>query len=248
MFRKANKKTGETHDAKLVDNKVVNVFLTYKHRPAGKHYIEEANIERIKDLLRLSIELADGCEGVNLIYDRHCNYDYSRISELYNITDVDIFLITEGVAESEWVMKELKDMRKRNVPIIPIRFEGYKDNIGAVCNKNTVDAMPIELADGNELTEGDISRVASVISETVRSFNPKKREKLNKKIEKEVKIEDGNLSIMGMYVEHLKKLGKAFVDGFLEGELKGARELGEDAGKTVTKGAVQAALKQVTKL
>lgn len=221
MSETANK----TH-VSLVGKRVVNVFLIYKHQPEEKYYIEETRLEKIKKLLNDALEAAEGCDGVNLIYDRHCGYDYSKINDLYNIADVSIYAITEGVAESQWVRQDIDAMNKRKVPIIPIRFDGYVYNIDAVCNKDTVDAMPVELTNDSDPTAEDISRVSKVLADAVRGFDPKKRDILNQKVEKEVKIENGETRFLGMSVESLRRVNAEFRKGFEDGSLDEAKKLG----------------------
>ncbi|MBQ1554212.1 MAG: hypothetical protein IIZ68_02010 [Clostridia bacterium] len=160
-------------------------------------------------------------DGYDLIYDRNAGYDYTYIDELYNITDLDIYIISPDVHTSPYVQGELKAMKDRGIPIIPVRFEGYEgDEIRQVCNPESVDALPVDLADGKNPDEETIQFMASRMNQSLARFDRRKRDKNNKKIMKTAKQEQGGYRIFGWFVENGKRIDDAVKSGAIEGTRK----------------------------
>ena len=198
---------------------ILNVFITYKH-DTGAVYLD-----KLKQLLNVCIEKLGMFDGYDLIYDRNCGYDYTYIGELYNITDLDIFLISKKVDTSEWVMGEIQEMNKRKIPIIPIRYEGYEDNIGQVINPNTVDALPVDLLHGKEPDEEIIEFLVSRMRQSLEHFDRRKRDKAVKEIMKQAKKEEGGFRVFGWLIETVEFVKKEAKEGVKKGATKFIQKL-----------------------
>ena len=200
-----SKKTADTQ-------KIINVFITYKHNTGAVY------IDKVKKLLDESIEKVSQCDGYDLILDRNVDYDYSFIDELYSITDLDIFIISDCVDESPFIQQELKAMKDRGIPVIPIRFEGYEENdIRKVINPESVDVLPLEMAYGREPDEEIIQSMANRMTRALERFDRRKRDKVSKEIMKKAKMEDNGYSISGWLVEKGKRIVRSAAEGAVEG-------------------------------
>ena len=144
------------------------------------------------------------------------NYDF--INDLYNITDLDVYIISNDVHDSPSIKKELQAMKERWIPVIPIRFEGYEgDDIRLVITPEGVDALPIDLTWGREPDEDTVQSIAVRMNQALGRYDRRKRDKLSKRIMKKAKIEENGYSISGWLIESGKRIGKSAAEGALEG-------------------------------
>lgn len=199
--------------------KILNVFITYKHSTGA------AYIEKVRKMLDEAIEKVEGFDGYDLMYDRNVEFDYRLIDTLYNIADVDIFLISKDVDASPWTKKELQAMKARGIPVIPILFEGYEgEDIGKVINDDDgVDALPIDMTGGREPDEETVGSLARRMKQSLSRFDSRKRDKVSREIMKKAKAEENGYSISGFLIEKGKRIGKVAAEGALEGAEKFAR-------------------------
>lgn len=187
---------------KASERPVVNIFITHKHSTGEKY------LDRVKELIKRCSELESVNVDYQLYYDTGViapGEDYSALDAYYDITDVDILLLSDGAKDSQWVMQEIKDMQDRKIRVIPLFFEG--EDINDV-KPECVNVRHIDLRDGREATSEELEQLAKVLVKR-ESAKRKNRKKLNK---------FGN------------RIWSAFISGGKEEIVNGAGELGKKAG------------------
>lgn len=187
---------------KASEKPIINIFITHKHSTGEKY------LERVKELIKRCSELESVNVDYQIYYDTGvlaAGQDYSALDAYYDITDVDILLLSDGAKDSQWVMQEIKDMQDRKIRVIPLFFEG--EDINDV-KPECVNVRHIDLRDGHEATSEELEQLAKVLVKR-ESAKRKNRKKLNK---------FGN------------RIWSAFISGGKEELVNGAEELGKKAG------------------
>lgn len=197
--------------------RIVNVFITHKHS-TGQVYIEDC-----RRLLEACMEYTDECDGFYLINDLECleaGDDYSLLNDFYDITDLDILILSEGVKESKWVLQEIDSIKARGIPVIPVFCCG--GDINDVLPEN-VDSRWIDISEGRQPTAKDLRGLAS----KMKVHTSKERAAAMKRTLSRAKTAGANGNIISKLTEAVSS---------------GAVEAAADTAKTVTKYIIIAAV------